>query len=119
MEADFNGTNKMVYGIRMLEQARSKNLVPNEVFSECNKMVDDGTLTKVLTYDIIHETRRSAGTASVNADNCYDRITHAIASLVFQASGVPLLAFESMLMTIQEMIFFWEQALETPWILQA
>ena len=44
--------------------------------------------------------------ASVDADNCYNRIAHAIASLVFQAFGVPLSASESMLTTIQEMKFF-------------
>ena len=103
MEADFNGVNKTVYGIRMLEQARRNNLMPEEVFSERNKMADDGTLTKVITYDIIRQTRRSAGVASVDADNCYDRIAHAIASLVFQAFGVPLSASESMLTTIREM----------------
>ncbi len=49
----FNGANKMVYATRMLEQARNNNLMPEEVFSECNKMADDATLTKVLTYDVI------------------------------------------------------------------
>ena len=77
-----------------------------EVFSEHNKTADDGTLTKVLTYDIIRQTRRSAGIASVDADNCYDQIAHAIASLVFQAFGIPLSAIESMLTTIQEIKFF-------------
>ncbi len=42
----------------------------------------------------------------VDADNCYDRITHAIASLVFQVFGIPLTAVESMLNTIQEIKFF-------------
>jgi len=106
MKADFNGVNKTVYGMRMLEQARRNNLMPEEVFSERNKMADDGTLTKVITYDFIRQTRRSAGVASVDADSCYDRIVHAIASLVFQAFGVPLSALESMLTTIQEMKFF-------------
>ena len=106
MEAEFNGANKMVYGIRMLEQARRNNLMPKEVFSKRNKMADNGTLTKVLTYDIIRQTRRSAGVASVDTDNCYDQIAHATASLVFQAFGVPLLASESMLSIIQEMKFF-------------
>jgi hypothetical protein len=106
MESDFNGTNKTVYGIRMLEQARSKNLMPEEVFSERNKMADNGTLTKVLTYDIIHQMGRSAGITSVNKNNCYDQIAHTIASLVFQVFGIPLSASESMLTTIQEMIFF-------------
>ena len=72
MEADFNSANKIVYGIRMLEQARTHNLMPKEVFSERNKMADDGTLTKVFTYNIIRQTRQSAGIALVDADNCYD-----------------------------------------------
>ena len=98
MEADFNAANKRVYSIKMLQKARQHRLMSEEVFSERNKMV--------LMYDIIRQTRRSAGIASVDADNCYDRIAHAIASLVFQAFGVPLSATESMLTTIQEMKFF-------------
>ena len=106
MEADLNCSTKMVFGIRMLDKARRQNLMPEEVFSKRNKMADDGTLTKVLTYDIIRQTRQSAGLASVDADNCYDRIAHAIASLVFQSFGVPLSASEAMLTTIQEIKFF-------------
>ena len=48
MEADFNRLNKTVYGIRMLEHARRNNLMPEEVFSEHNKMADNGALTKVI-----------------------------------------------------------------------
>jgi hypothetical protein len=69
-------------------------------------MADNGTLNKVLAYDIIRQTKRPAGIASVDADNCYDRIAHAIASLGFQSFGVPPAAVESMLTTIQEMKFF-------------
>ncbi len=84
----------------MLDKTRKENLMPDEVFSERIRMADDGTLAKVLTYDIICQTRRLAGLASVDANNCYDRIAHAIASLVFQAIGVPLSASEAMLTTI-------------------
>jgi hypothetical protein len=108
MEADLNCSTKTVFGIRMLDEARRQNLMTEEVLSERNKMADDGTLTKVLTYNIIRQTRRSAGLALVDADNCYDRIAHAIASLVFQALGVPLSASEAMLTTIQEMKFFFQ-----------
>jgi hypothetical protein len=100
MEANLNCSTKTILGIQMLDEARRQNLMPEEVFSEHNKMADDGTLTKVLTYDIICQTRRSAGLALVDADNCYNRIAHAIASLVFQAFSVPLSALEAMLTTI-------------------
>jgi hypothetical protein len=53
MEVDFSSANKTIYGIRMLERVRSHNLMPEEIFIKRNKIADDGTLTKVLTYDII------------------------------------------------------------------
>lgn len=100
MEADFNGANKQIYGIRMLGNARKYNLMPEEVYSKRNRMADDRILTKVITYDIVCQSRRPAGINSVDANNCYDRIAHAIASLVFQAFGVPSSAAECMLTTI-------------------
>ena len=106
MEADFNATNKIIYGNRMMENARRYNLMPEEIFSERNRMADDGTLCKTLFCDLARQARVPAAIASVDASNCYDRIAHAMASLVFQAFGVPGAAAESMLGTIENMKFF-------------
>jgi hypothetical protein len=106
MEGDFNASNKLVYGIGMLEQARKYKIMPEEVFSERNRLAEDGTLSNILFYDIVQQLRVPAGLASVDADNCYDRIAHPMASMVFQAFGVPTLAIESMLTTIQDMRFY-------------
>jgi hypothetical protein len=106
MEADFNATNKIIYGQRMLQQARRYKLIPEEIYSERNRLADDGTLAKVLFFDIVRQTRRSAVISSVDADNCYDRIAHPIDSMVFQSLGVPPTAASSMLSTIQDMRFF-------------
>ncbi len=76
MEADFNATNKMIYSIRMLDNVRKYKLMPEEVYSKCNRLADDGTLSKVLFIDITRQLRQPAGLASVDADNCYDRIAH-------------------------------------------
>ena len=43
MEGDFNTSNKLVYGIGMLEQARKYKMMPEEVFSERNRLAEDGT----------------------------------------------------------------------------
>jgi hypothetical protein len=67
---------------------------------------DDGTLCKTLFYDLTWQARVLAATASVDASNCYDRIAHAIASLVFQAFSVPSTAIEMMLGAIENMNFF-------------
>jgi hypothetical protein len=53
MEAAFNTTNKTVYGIRMLAKVRKYKLMPEEVYSERNCLANNGTLAKVLFYDII------------------------------------------------------------------
>ena len=106
MEGDFNASNKLVFGIGMLEQARKYKMMPEEVFSERNRLAEDGTLSKNLFYDIVRQLRVPAGLASVDADNCYDRIAHPMASMVFQAFGVPTPAIVSMLTTIQDMRFY-------------
>ena len=62
-------------------------------------MADNGTLCKTLFYDITRQARVPAAIAFVDASNCYDRIAHAIASLVFQAFGVPTTTIETMLVS--------------------
>jgi hypothetical protein len=106
MEADANAINKMIFGVRMLQTVREFKLMPEEIFSERNRTADDGTLSKVLFYDLVRQSRRPAGVASVDADNCFDRVAHAVASLVFQSFGVSANASTAMLSTIQEMKFF-------------
>jgi hypothetical protein len=106
MEADFNATNKIVYGDRMMKNVRKYNQMPEEIFSEKNRMADDGTLCKTLFYDITRQARVPSAITLVDASNCYNRIAHAIASLVFQAFGVPTTAIETMLSTIENMKFF-------------
>jgi hypothetical protein len=89
MEADFDATNKTIYGICMLANVRKYKLMPEEVYSKKNRLADDGTPSKVLFYDIVWQLRRPAGLASVDVENCYDQIAHPMASMVFQAFGVP------------------------------
>ena len=71
MEADLNATNKEIYGIRMLNLVRRHGLIKEEVYSERNRLADNRTFAKVLFYDIVRQTRRPAGIAVVDADNCY------------------------------------------------
>ena len=106
MEADFNFSNKLVYGVRMMNNVRRHGYMPEEIYSEKGKTADDGTLAKVLFYDISRQTRTTAGLGCVDAANCYDSVAHAIGSLIPQAFGVPEEAVESMLTAIEEMKYF-------------
>jgi hypothetical protein len=71
-----------------------------------NRMANNGTLCKTLFYDITRQARVPAAIASVDVSNCYDRIGHAMASMIFQAFSVPMTAIESMLGAIENMKFF-------------
>ncbi len=55
MEADFNAANKTIYGVWMLANARKYRLMPEEIFSERNRLADNGTLSKVIFYDIARQ----------------------------------------------------------------
>jgi hypothetical protein len=94
MEGDFNATNKIVYGVRMLQNAQNHNQMPEEIFSKKNRMADDGTLCKTLFFDIARQARVAAAITLVDASICYDRIVHTMALLIFQAFGVPTTAVE-------------------------
>jgi len=76
MEGGFNATNKIVYGVRMLQNARTYQKMPEEIFSEKNRMADDETHCKTLFFDIARQARVGAAIVSVDASNCYDRIAH-------------------------------------------
>ena len=110
MEADFNAMNKEVYGVRMLDKAWKYKLILEEIFSKKNRMADDGGLAKMLYYDIVRQTRSAAAIALVDTSNCYNRIAHAMASLIFQSFGVKSTAVLVMLETIQKMKFFLQPA---------
>jgi hypothetical protein len=90
----------------MLNNVRNHILMPEEIFSKQNRMADDGMLCKTLFYDIMQQARVPSAIASADASNCYDRIAHAMASLVFQTFGVPTTAIETMLGAIKNMKFF-------------
>ncbi len=47
MDADFNASNKIKYGTRMMEQACKYNLMPDEIYSKKSWMA----LTKTLVFD--------------------------------------------------------------------
>ena len=55
MKADFNHSNKEIFGFRMLENARKYGFIPDRIYSERNETTDDGTLGKVIFLDIVRQ----------------------------------------------------------------
>jgi hypothetical protein len=92
----------------MLDVVRKYKLMQEEIYSMKNCLADDGTMFKALFYDIVCQTRLPSGISAVDADNCYNRIAHPIASLLFQSLGIPkeTCVSISIFKTIQDMKFF-------------
>jgi hypothetical protein len=70
MEANFNLLNKIIYGTRIMAQARDHHLVSEKIYSKKGKMAEDGMLTKTLFYDSTCQAQVLAAIASVDASNC-------------------------------------------------
>ena len=56
MVTDSNCAYKIIFGFRMMENARHHNLLPTEIYSERGQTADDGTLAKTLAFDVIPQT---------------------------------------------------------------
>jgi hypothetical protein len=89
MEVDFNCVNKIVFGSRMLANVRQQGLMPDEIFSKRNRTAGEGTLSKLLFYNVVRQTRLSAGISLVDADNCYDPVARALPHLSSNQLAAP------------------------------
>lgn len=107
MEADFNFGNKLFVGSRMLANVQSTEGFPSELYGGIKgRRVEYMALGRLLLADTLRQKRCVGAIASVDAQACYDRITHSVASLCCQRLGVPARVMETMLTTIQGMKFF-------------
>ena len=69
-------------------------------------MADDGTLAKVLLFNVVRQFRLPAGLSLVDAANCYDSVARAIAALTFRVFDIPKEAVQVMLKTIEDIKYF-------------
>ena len=111
MEADFNFHNKLIFGKRMVNAARSEGIIPSEQYADKQNTADDGSFDKILESDMSCQKKLPLCIISADASNCYNRVHHTIMALLFLAIGVTTGAISAMLQSIQRMKFF----LRTVW----
>ena len=59
IEADFNCVNKIINGTQMLGNVQKYRLMPDKIFSKQNWTAEEGSLAKVLFYDVVRQTSRN------------------------------------------------------------
>lgn len=106
MEADYNFANKLIFGKRMIEQADDNDEIPWECFAKSHHRAIQVAIGRCHVMDNVRQKRIPAALMAVDAQTCYDRIAHAIASLCAQRLGVAIETIVSLLLTIQLMKFF-------------
>ena len=105
-EADFNHNNKLM-GRSMMRYAEANSLLaPEQYGSRRGHSAIYQCLNKVLTFDLMRQTRRPGGLCSNDAKSCYDRIGHSSAGLAMQRCGVPPSLVDASLGPIQHLRHF-------------
>jgi hypothetical protein len=101
--ADYNLNNKIL-GREMMAHAERQGLVaPEQYGSRKGHSAIAHALNKQVAYSLVRVLRSPAAMCSNDAQGCYDRIVHSVASLSMQRVGVPLPPIMSMFTTLQSL----------------
>jgi hypothetical protein len=106
MEADFNWLMKLVFTKRMMDQAYDAGIIPLEQLARRGTRAAHGILCKVLFCNMIRVVHLVARLPSVDLGNCYDAVSHPIASIALQALKVPIMMIVLALSVLQTMTFY-------------
>ena len=87
----------------MLDNVKKHGCAPEDIYNEKNEMADDGTLTKILFFDIARQTRLVVGQSSVDTEQLLQQCSSADSVTSVSSFGLPKATVQSMLETIKEM----------------
>jgi hypothetical protein len=88
-QGDFNYLNNYIGCHIMKDREANEQLTWEQYGSREGKKAIDHSLNKVFSFDLIRKARVDAAMCSNDAKSCYDRIVHAIASILMQQQNVP------------------------------
>jgi hypothetical protein len=92
-------------GREMMKVAKATDsLAPEQYGSRRKHKAIDLAVNKALTFDTLHQMKRTGAICSNDAKSCYDLIGHKPASLSMQRAGVPKNIINCLFTTLQEAI---------------
>ena len=89
-----------------MSSAIDKEIIPPDQFAKKCTRADEGTLVKILENDINRAMYTTSAVTSLDLGDCYDRVSHSIASISYQAFGVPTPMTSMMRSWLQTMTFY-------------
>ena len=105
-EGDFNWANKAVFADRMISRAEACGAIPDEQYVRKGHTALEVSQMRMFHCDLLRLRRWPGAIASVDANNCFDRIGHSFMSLACQAMGVGVGPLVSMLSALSYMAFY-------------
>jgi hypothetical protein len=102
-QGDFNYLNKYI-GRHMMKDSEAYEQLAWEQHGSCEgKNAIDQALNKVLSFRLIRQAEMDAAMCSNDSKSCYDRIVHAIESILMQQQNVPASACICIFTTLQNL----------------
>jgi hypothetical protein len=98
-EADFNFNNKRIGREMMFHAEQNGWIAPEQYGSRASLSSINHCINKLLSFDILRQTRTPGAVCINDMKGCYDRIVHSFASLCMQRWGVSVQAISSMFLT--------------------
>jgi hypothetical protein len=105
LEADFNWINKVIFAKRMIGLALQNNLIPGKCFSKKGINCINAVTTKIFICDEFKIHHHNACITCKDFGDCYNRAAHPVAAVLLQSFGIPQLAINVLLGTMETMLF--------------
>jgi hypothetical protein len=102
-QGHFNYLNNYIGRHVMKDGEAYEQLTWEQYGNHEGKNVIEPALNKVLSFDLIQQARMDADMCYNNAKSCYDRIVHAIASILMQQQNVPVSACMCVFIMLQNL----------------
>ena len=84
-EADFNDLDKHIFGQLVMQILLKAGEIPEEHYAQKESTAEDANMDKTLTFDLSRISKTPMTNVSVDAENCFDRISHVILMLIWYA----------------------------------
>ena len=84
-EADFNDLDKYIFRQRVMQILLKAGEIPEEHYAQKESTAEDANMDKTLTFDLSRISKTPMTNVSVDAENCFDRISHVILMLIWYA----------------------------------
>jgi hypothetical protein len=103
LKVDYNWLYKFVFAKQMMDKAFQEDIIPAEQFAKRRSQATKGVVMLGFFCDIVQALHKTAAIESVDLANCYDAVSHPIASISLQSFNVRKVMLAMMIYVLKTM----------------